>query len=161
MSVGSVLIGLQASWRNGRGVTTAEFLEPLAIQPDEVEAVRADGGEWASGMVYIAVIRDSQFDHIDSSQDAGAPSEAFYAAVVAAFRGAGRFLDQRSPAITAGMMAAGLSLRLFVDVRMNDNQMELELPPDLLAACGRHGIGIFLISNDIPAAEVLASNSRE
>jgi hypothetical protein len=51
MSVGSILIGLQASRRDGRGVTTDEFLTPLDIQPGEVDAIRADGGAWASGMV--------------------------------------------------------------------------------------------------------------
>ena len=34
--------------------------------------------------------------------------------------------------------------------------MELEFPPELLAACGRHRFGIYVISNDIPAAEISA-----
>ncbi len=153
MSVGSVLIGLQASGGAG-GVTAAAFLDPLSIQPGEVEAVRADGGPWSSGMVYFAVVRYSDFAHVDTSADAGAQSEAFYAGVVQAFRKTGTFLDRRAPAITATMQAAGLSLRLFVEVRMNQDQMELELPPELLAACGRHSLGVYIISNDIPAHEV-------
>jgi hypothetical protein len=153
MSVGSVLIGLQASRKDGQGVTSAEFLTPLKIQPGEVEATRADGGAWASGMVYFAVVRYSAFAHVDTSADAGARSEAFFAGVVEAFRGAGRFLDRRPPQVTAGMRAAGLSVRLFIDVRMDQDQMELEFPPELLGACGRHGLGVYLISNDIPAAE--------
>jgi hypothetical protein len=40
-----------------------------------------------------------------------------------------------------------LSLRLFVDVGMDQDQMELELPPELLAACSRHGLGVYVISN--------------
>ncbi len=155
MAVGSVLIGLQASRRDGRGVTSAEFLDPLSIRPGEVEATRADGGAWASGMIYFAVVRYSAFTHIDTSADAGAQSEAFFACVVAAFRDAARFLDQRQPSATAAMRAAGLSLRLFVDVRMDQDQMELELPAELLAACGRHGLGVYLISNDISVVEVL------
>ena len=155
MSVGSVLIGLQASRRDGRGVTTDEFLAPLNIQPGEVEATRADGGAWASGMVYFAVVRYAEFAHVDTSADAGAQSEAFDAGVEEAFQTAGRFLDRRRPEITAGMRAAGLSLRLFVEVRMDQDQMELELPLELLAACGRHGLGVHVISNDIPVAELL------
>jgi len=153
--VGSVLIALQASRRDGRGVTNAEFLEPLNIQPNEVEGVQANAGSWAAGLVYFAIIRYGAFAHIDTSADAGAHFEAFFAAVIEAFRVAARFLDQRPPSITAGMRAAGLSLRLFVDVRMNQDQMELEFPPEILAACGRHGLGLYVISNDIPAAEVL------
>ncbi len=98
----------------------------------------------------------SEFGHINTSVDAGARTEAFFAGVVEAFRDAGGFLDRRSPETTATMRLAGLSLRLFVEVRMDQDQMELELPPDLLAACGRHGLAVYIISNDIPAAEVLA-----
>ena len=155
MSVLSVLIGLQASRGDGRGVTSAEFLEPLGIRPGEVLSTRADAGAWASGMVYFAVVRHSDFRHVDLSADAGAQSEAFHGGVVQAFRAAGRFLDQRSPAVTAALRVAGLSLRLFVEVRMDQDQMELELPPELLAACGRHGLGMYVISNDIPADEVV------
>jgi len=159
MSVGSVLIGLVASRGDGRGVTTSEFLSPLAIQPGEVEATLADGGAWTSGVVYLAVIRHSAFSHVDKTVDAGAQSEAFHAGVVEAFRAAERFLDRRPPAVTAAMHAAGVALRLFVEVRMDQDQMELEFPPEFLAACGRHSLGVYVISNDIPAAEVLAART--
>ena len=161
MSVGSVLIGLQASGGDGQGVTTAEFIEPFAIRPGEVEATRADGGAWASGMVYFAVIRYSDFDHVDKSADAGVQSIAFEAGIAEAFRTASRFPDLRSSAVTTAMRAGGLSLRLFVEVRMDQDQMELEFPPELLAACGRHGLGVYVISNDIPAHEVWAARQAE
>ena len=154
MSVGSVLIGLQASRKDGTGVTSEEFLAPLDIRSGEVEATRADGGEWSSGMVYFAVVRHSDFDHVDKSADAGAQTEAFFTAIGNAFQATARFLDQRPPGVTTAMRGTGLSLRLFVDVRMDQDQMELELPPELLAACGRHTLGVYVISNDIPAHEV-------
>lgn len=142
-------------------MTTGEFLAPLNIQTGEVEATRADGGAWASGMVYFAVVRFSDFAHVDTTADAGAQSEAFFAGVVEAFRAAGRFLDRRPPEVTAGLRAAGLSLRLFVEVRMNQDQMDLEFPPELLAACARHSLGVYVISNDIPASEVWAARQVE
>ena len=157
MSVGSVLIGLQASRKDGRGVTSAEFLEPLGLQPGEVEGTSADGGPWTSGAIYVAIVRFSAFASVDNSIDAGAQSEAFFAGVVEAFRSAARFLDRKSPSITAKMRSTGLTLRVFIDVRMDQDQMELEFPAVLMSACGRHELGIYLISNDIPAAEVLAA----
>jgi len=156
MSVGSVLIGLQASRSDGRGVTTHDFLSPLNIQPGEVEHSQAVGGPWTSGMVYFAVVRLSAFADVDTTVDAGAQSEAFLAGIVEAFRATGRFLDRRPTEVIENMRADGLSLRLFVEVRMDQDQMELEMPPELLAACGRHGIGIYVISNNVPAADVLA-----
>jgi len=161
MSVGAIQITLQ-SWReDGRGVSAEEFLAPLNLQPGEVEATQTDGGAWASGLVYLATVNFSEFTHVDASADAGAPREAFGAAIQEAFRAAARFLDQRPPEVTARLRAAGLSLKLFVEIRMNQDQMDLEFPPVLLAACGRHDLGIFLISNDIPAAEVLAARAAE
>lgn len=157
MAVGSVLIGLQASRKDGQGVSTVEFLTPLDIRPGEVEATLADGGSWAAGMVYLAVVRYSGFVHVDTTADAGAQAEAFHAGVVEGLRAAGRFLDRRTPDVTATLRAAGLSLRLLIDVRMDQDQMELEFPSELLAACGRHGLGMYLISNDIPADEILAA----
>jgi len=132
----------------------AEFLEPLKIRPVKSRVVHADAGTWANGLVYFAIIRYSAFAHVDTSVDAGAPSEALFAGVVEAFRVAARFLDQRPPSITAAMRAQGLSLQVFLDVRMVQDQMQLEAP-EILAACGRHGLGVYAISNDIPAAEVL------
>lgn len=157
MSVLSVLIALQASCTDGRGVTSAGFIEPLQIEPGEVEDAVADRGQWASGMVYFAVVWQSDFDDVDVSVDGGAQSEAFFHGIIKAFRATGKFFDRRPTSVTALMRATGLSLRMFVEIRMDQDQMELELPPEFLAACGRHGIGIYLISNDIPAAEVLAS----
>lgn len=145
---------------DGRGVTTGEFIAPLEIRPGEVEGIRADAGEWAAGMVYFAVVRSSSFAHADTMTDAGAQSEAFFAGVVEAFRAAGRFLDRRSPEVTAAMRLAGLSLRLFVEPRMDQDQMELEFPPDFLAACSRHGLGVYVISNDITAVEATRERPR-
>lgn len=149
MSVSSILIGLQGSRKDGQGVTAAEYLGPLKIQSSEVVATNADGGSWAAGMVYIAVVRYSDFAHVDSSTDAGAQSEAFHAGVVTAFRVAGQFLDRRPLEVLAALRAVGLSLRLLIDVRMDDDQLELEFPPEMLAACGRHRLGVYLISNDV------------
>src|SRR5262245_17132219 len=134
MSIGSIMIGLQASRTDGCGVTSAEFLAPLDIRPGQVEAARADGGAWASGMVYFAVIRYTDFDHVDKSADAGAQSEAIVAAITEAFLTAARFLDQRRPTVTAAMRAAGLSLQIFIKVRMDQDQMDLTLPPELMEA---------------------------
>jgi hypothetical protein len=142
-------------------VTSGDFLRPLGIQAAEVVDTVADRGEWAAGMVYFAVIRFSDFANVDTSTDAGAQFEAFFAAIVEAFRKTGQFLDRRSPEITAAMRASGHSLRIFVDIRMDVDQMELELPPELLAACGRHSLGVYIISNDIPADEVLAAGQGQ
>src|SRR5215467_12166978 len=136
MSVSSVRISLHASRKDGRGTTNGEFLTPLNIRAGEVGATFADGGEWAAGIVNLAIVRQHEFDHIDST-DPGAPTEAFFAAIIDAFRAAGQFLDRRSPQVLSAMRDAGLSLRIFVDIRMDQDQFEVEFPPEFLSACGR------------------------
>ncbi|MES2572030.1 MAG: hypothetical protein V4710_18490 [Verrucomicrobiota bacterium] len=124
-----------------------EFLLPLGIQPGEVESAVADRGPWQSGLVYFSSIEFSEIHH-NTSADAGARSEAFYARVHEAFLNTSRFLARRSPGITETMRAAGLSLRFFIELDMDQDQMEIELPPELLTACSQHHLGIHLISND-------------
>jgi hypothetical protein len=41
-----------------------------------------------------------------------------------------------------------VKMRILVDVRIDQDQFELELPPELTACCGRARLGIYLISND-------------
>ena len=43
-----------------------------------------------------AVVRYSDFDHVDQTEDAGAQNEAFFAGIIEAFQTAGRFLDLRA-----------------------------------------------------------------
>ncbi len=147
MSVGSVLIGLQASCGSS-GVTSEEFLVPLEIDPGEVESARADGGAWASGMVCFAVVRYSDYSNIDTSADAGAQSIAFENGIADGFRKAASFLSERQPQVTAQMRSAGLQLRLFVEIRMDQDQMELSFPPEFVAACAQHALTVYIISND-------------
>jgi hypothetical protein len=77
--------------------------------------------------------------------------------VIEAFRAASQFLDRRSTETLAQLRVNVLSLRLFAGVRMDHDQIELELPPEPLTACGRHALGIYVISNDITAAEAVAA----
>ena len=46
-------------------------------------------------------------------------------------------------------------------VARDQDQMELEFPPEFLVACGKHALKMFIISNDIPAHEVLAVRNAE
>jgi len=68
----------------------------------------------------------------------------------------GRFLGSKATRGYGGIAGRRLSLRLFVESAWTRTD-ELEFPPELLTACGRHSLGVYVISNDIPAAEVLAA----
>jgi hypothetical protein len=148
MAVGSVLVALQASAAAGRGTRPEDFVLPLQIlDGDGVASARAvEGG---SSIVEFSAVRLRDFQHDDE------PSAAMFRYLDQAFELAAGFLNRRAPELFAAFRASGLQVRLFVDVWMDQDQMELTFPPHLIAACARQGIGIFLISNDIPAAEAV------
>jgi hypothetical protein len=74
---------------------------------------------------------------------------------------AAAFLDVREPAIFDGMRRLGMKVRIFIDVRMDQDQMELPLEAIFVAACGRHRLPIFVITNDISAEEASSARARE
>lgn len=147
MSVDSVMIALQASG-GADGVTEEAFLAPLKIDAGDVLFCRADGRPWTSGLICFAVIRYSDYSVVDTSSDGGAQSVAFEAKVAESFRFVATFLDQRSIEVTKRMRQSGLSLSIFVEVRMDQDQMELMFPAEFVAACSRHELGLHIISND-------------
>jgi hypothetical protein len=155
MAVGSFLIAIQASYADGRPVTRAEFINPLHITAaDPVEHTDADGGQWQSGLVYFPLSRLSEFKGKDE------PHEKLFAKLEEVQKRIATFLDGRDPAIFEQMRRSGMKICIFIDVRMNQDQMELPLEASFIAACGRHGLPIFVISNDISAAEALAARPR-
>lgn len=114
--VGSVLIALQASFNDGRGVSTSDFLAPLKIdEQDEIESTRANGGAWASGLVTFPIARLSTFAKEDE------PHEALAAEVRRALLMAAAFLNRRPKEAIADLRRNGLSLRMFIDVWMNQD----------------------------------------
>src|SRR5687767_8955690 len=118
MAVGSVLIALQASAGGRRGTRPEDFIQPLEITPDDgVSGARAV--EWGASVVEFPAVRRRDFHQADE------PSEAMFRRVDEVFLLAARFLDARPSEVFAAFRAAGLKVRLFVDVWMDQDQMEL------------------------------------
>jgi hypothetical protein len=149
MAVFSTLIGLQAS-PTSRGVDDSVFLDALAITPeDRIEAT--DGPRF----VQFPIIRLSQ------CQGAAEPSEEFDARTRQVLLLAAEFLNRREPKVLERIRTAGMRVRIFVDLRMDQDQFEFDLPAEFVRACGRHGLGIFVMSNDISAEEALRSRGEQ
>jgi len=112
MAVFSTLIGLQAS-PNSRGVDDSVFLNALAITPqDRIES--EDGPRF----VQFPIVRLSQ------CQDAAEPSEEFETRTRRVLLLAAEFLDRREPMVFERIRAAGMRTRIFVDLRMDQDQFE-------------------------------------
>lgn len=149
MAVYSTLIAIQASTSDGRGIAASDFLDPLAITDDDAAAsVTATGEEWQSGLVEFEPVR---------LRDFGGDSEAMFERLHDTFSQVAAFLDRRDVAVFGSFRDKGLDVQLFVDVWMDADQMECNFLASLVSACGRHGLAINMISNDISVAEIEAS----
>ncbi len=156
MAVGSVAIVLQASFADGRGVRQEDFHKPLQLaKEDEVETSYGSGKQWESGGVCFAPVRLRDFSSTEE------PSEEFFKEVARRLIAIAGFLERRPTAVFQRFQSDGLKVRILIDVWMNQDQMEVDLPCELLIACARHGLGISLISNDISAAEAAAFLENE
>ncbi len=150
MAVLSVLIALQASFGDGRNISESDFIKCLTIAgEDPIEGTTADRGNWASSCINFSIVRLSDFSTEDE------PHEAMSATLMTVLNGVSSFLNRQSVAAFEDFQSRELKVNLLVDVRMDEDQMEFDLPSGLIASCGRLGLGIYMISNDISAAEAL------
>jgi hypothetical protein len=153
MSVFSVRVMLQSSMSEER---RPEIFDMWAINPGEVEYSDSE-----AGLIYFGTVRLEDYAGVDTREDEGAQSEALFNGIREALRVTAKFLDDRSADVSNAMRAAGMSMRIFMDVHMDEDQMEMELPVELLAACAKHGLGVYVMTNDVSADEVWSAQEED
>jgi hypothetical protein len=143
MAVQQIDISLIASHGDGRPVTSNEFIRPLApTDSDGLLRVVADRGKWASGLVEFVRTDDVK----EAYKDADEPSDAFAKDLARSLGRIAAWLGRRTVALRK-MAKSGLDPTLIVSMWIDQDQMDLVLPPDLLRACGEGGVRIQLITN--------------
>jgi hypothetical protein len=143
MSVQKVSISLQAYHTDGGNVTQEEFITPLAIiGTDKIVRILSDRGKWLSGLVVFLNTNISEFSLSPE------PDEPFANHITSTLEYVAQWLGERPPEAIQILKRNGLELALFIDLWIDQDQMEFSLPPSLLLACGRLGIKIELITND-------------
>lgn len=138
---------LSCDWRS-HNVAAEDFVDDLVLSAeDAIEGVYSNGGRGATSRVAFRLV------HLYDFEDAEEPTEDFAAAVQERILQVAEFLDRQSPSVFDQFRERGLKVYLYMEVRMDQDQMQLTLPSRLLSACARLDLGIELISNDISAAE--------
>jgi hypothetical protein len=134
------------AWDPGdRDIKPAEFLDRLLIAPgDPVARVEGPGNP----RVLLASVAREDFAHVDVTTDAGARSEAFAAAVHDELVLAAEWLARQPPPLFAELRAAGRRTDVFVGGWIDQDQFDLEFPPEFLQACGALGLTISICTND-------------
>jgi hypothetical protein len=136
---------LRAWDRTGAAVRRAEFLDRLIIASGDPVAVEDGPGV---PRVRLLCVSMEDFANVDTTQDAGAQTEAFAAAIREGLVRAASWLSGQPPNIFVELRAAGRVTDLFVGGWMTDDQFDLDLPPEFLRACAVLGLTVSVCTND-------------
>ncbi len=139
MSVDNISVSLRAWHQTGKRVPATAFIEKLTIKPSD-PVKKAKG----PGVPRVELLSLAVADY----SGAGEPTEAFVAALKEALLKAAKWLAKQSPEVFQALRGAGFVTDVFIGAWIDSDQLDLDLPPEFLAECGRHGLTISLITND-------------
>lgn len=138
-------VALQCSHEDGQKVPKARFLDRLALGKKKggpVASTKAGRYEWEASLVQFRALRPEQFADEDE------PDEALQAATQELLAEVAAWLAMQPRGVFEALREDGLDVRLYVGVMLADGDLELSLPPALLAACGAAGVPIDVLSDD-------------
>jgi hypothetical protein len=136
---------LRAWDRGGTAVRAAEFLDRLIVDSDDT--VRIEDGPGVPRVRLLSLSIDD-FANVDTSEDAGAKSEAFAGALREGLVSAAAWLTRQRATVFKELRAAGRVTDVFVGGWITQDQLDLDLPPEFLQACGALGLTLSVCTND-------------
>jgi hypothetical protein len=136
---------LRAWDRRGLPIRSAEFLDRLSLAPGDPVVVEDGPGVPRVRLLAVAV---EDFAPVDTTDEAGAQSEALAAAVREGLVRAAEWLARQPPGAFEELRAAGRVTDVFVGGWVTQDQFDLELPPEFLRACGALGLTVSVCTND-------------
>jgi len=76
------------------------------------------------------------------------PVEAFVKALTIGMKSAAKWLSKQSVSVFKDLRQSGFVTDVFIGAWIDVDQMDLDLPPEFLRACGKHGLTVSIITND-------------
>ena len=142
------VINLSCTRLGGANIAAEDFVALLSFgAEDKIECTQSDLGIYRGSFIEFPMVLLG--DYSDTEE----PTEAYAAAVQEYLLTVAAFLDRQEVVAFEKFRASGLRVYIYLEVRMDQNQMQLKLPVAFLSACARLGLGVEMISNDISAAE--------
>jgi hypothetical protein len=136
---------LRAWHQSGDRNIAAKLLDGVTISPGDPAIV--EGGPGVARVRLLSVSM-ADFAEVDTTEDAGAQSEAFVAAIREGLIRAGEWMSRQPVQLFEELRAAGCVTDVFVGGWMTDDQFDLDLPPQILRACGALGLTVSVCTND-------------
>jgi|CXWL01.1.fsa_nt_gi hypothetical protein len=141
MAMISIEVLLRAHHANGERVTSENFLLRFSGLDASLSAV-ADREPGFSGKVVFFALTASRFRDEDDPQD------ALQTAIARALGEVANWLNSQSTVAIEAMRQEGLELTVLFDVEIDQDQLELALPPAFLSACSRLNMQVEIVTND-------------
>ena len=132
-------MSLAAHFPRGRALTDADFLQHLQVGAREIDRTSAPG------RTNRVVLLKAAFRDFEGPIDA---PDHFAAYVERGFADAATWLAEQPVAVFESFTARGLELNVFIDMWIDGNQMNLELPPAFLRECGLRGVRLHAYTNE-------------
>jgi hypothetical protein len=143
MALKSINMSLVA-WRKSPDVIGYEdFIGRLAIpDTDHYETLRPQPGVRKTVVIrFLSLSTDELPQSTEILED-------FSKRLTVAFGEIAEWLAARPASVFEEFRKSGLQLMFLMNLWIDDNQLDLALPPEFLAACGRLGIKVSILSNE-------------
>jgi hypothetical protein len=139
MALETITVTLRAWHPEGKRISPSAFLDKLIFAPGDT-AKQGKG----PGVPRVELLSLTAGDFSLAEE----PSEAFAGALRDGFILAAKWLRKQSSAVFRELRKAGLVTDVFIGAWIDMDQIDLDLPPEFLKACGKHGLKVSLITND-------------
>lgn len=132
----TISCSLVASRSDGKNVGKSEFVDLLDV---EGFATTSDRGAWASSTVELLTLRCSDFSGDE-------PYEAFSSALSSGLETTAQWLSRNSRALAR--RPTELKVMVLLEATIDQDQIDLEIPPVLMSACGQCSASLQIVSNE-------------
>lgn len=143
MAILSINLVLSAARRDGQTVTSEDFLGPLNLSNGKSSGWEcvADRSPGTTGLVVF-------YERSVSDIEGDEPHEILTEELTAKYTEISNWLESLPQDAIAKIQGAGLRLTFNVETWIDQDQIDFDLPPELMVALGSNGIPLQLVSNE-------------
>ena len=139
MSVSTIMVDLRVWSKTGSDISKKDFYSQVIVDPSDT--IKKEKGDGCPRIQLFSIV-------ISDFQDNEEPTEAFVEACNKQLIQAAKFLKKQPEKLFNTFREQGYKTDVFIGAWINSDQLDLNLPPEFLYECGRHGLSIKIITND-------------
>ncbi|WP_444929153.1 hypothetical protein ACJJIF_15075 [Microbulbifer sp. SSSA002] len=143
MAIVNANIGLAANYLDGRKVRKSDFVDKLnSIDSPDIKGVIYNR---VAGLSSIIVFIEDELSNYHDQKD---PDAAFEQALAFGIDKFTDWLKTQESSLFKTLKNNQLKVWVFIELWIEDDQLDINFPPKLLTECGRLNISIDIVTND-------------